>query len=100
LLDQLTFEQMKPHVGSTFQAEAGDGRTLDLKLTDARKVMESEAARLKRNPFSLYFDGPREPFLPQAIYRLRHEAFGEPLDIFLVPVAGNAAGYTYEAVFT
>jgi hypothetical protein len=100
VLDQLTFEQMKGHVGTVFRAQAGDGKTIDLKLSDARKVTESDAARLRRTPFSLYFDGPPEPFLEQRIYRLQHDAFSEPLDIFLVPIKKAAAGFVYEAVFT
>ena len=62
--------------------------------------MESEAARLHRTPFSLYFSGSGEICLPQRIYRLRHEAFGEPLDIFLVPIKREGDGFIYEAVFT
>ena len=38
--------------------------------------------------------------LPQQIYRLTHDGFAQPLDIFLVPVARDAGGFTYEAVFT
>jgi hypothetical protein len=59
--------------------------------------MESEAARLKRAAFSLFFDAP--VLLPQQIYHLTHDAFAEPLDIFLVPVARQANVYTLEAVF-
>ena len=99
MLDQLTFEKMKPHVGSVFRADVG-GRVVDLKLVDAGKVMESEAARLARTPFSLYFAGPPEPYLQQSIYPLRHEAFSEPLEIFMVPVERTKDGFTYEAVFT
>lgn len=90
---------MKQLMGTVFKAETGE-RVVDLTLVDARKVMESAAARLPRNPFSLYFSGPGDAFLPQATYRLRHQAFGEPLDIFLVPVEGRADGFVYEAVFT
>jgi hypothetical protein len=60
--------------------------------------MESEAARLSRTAFSLFFLSP--VLLPQQIYRLTHDAFASPLDIFLVPIASDAAGYTHEAVFT
>ncbi|MGZ8833737.1 MAG: DUF6916 family protein [Thermoanaerobaculia bacterium] len=99
MLEDLTFDQMNQYVGSTFRAETA-GRTIDLKLISAAKVMESEAARLRRTPFSLYFSGSGELFLPQSIYRLRHEAFSEPLDIFLVPIKREGDGVIYEAVFT
>ena len=75
-----------------------ENRKIELRLIRAAKVMENEAARLARTPFSLFFLGP--VLLPQQIYRLTHDGFGEPLDIFLVPIARDASGFTYEAVFT
>jgi hypothetical protein len=96
MLDQLTLESFAPHVGTSFWLHAGS-RKIELRLTQAAKVMESEAARLARAPFSLYFLAP--VLLPQQIYRLTHDAFAEPLDIFLVPVAREDSGFTHEAVF-
>ena len=97
MLDALTIESFQPHVGTSFWVHA-EGRKIELRLTGASKVMESEAARLQRNPFSLYFLAPI--LLPQQIYHLTHDAFAEPLDIFLVPISREASGYAYEAVFT
>ena len=97
MLDTLTIDSFAPHVGTSFWLHAGD-RRIELRLTRAVKVMESEAARLNRTPFSLYFLAP--VLLPQQIHRLTHQGFAEPLDIFLVPVGRDASGVTYEAVFT
>jgi hypothetical protein len=97
MLDKLTIDSFTPHVGTSFWLLAED-RRIELRLTRASKVMESEAARLNRTPFSLFFLAPI--LLPQQIYRLTHDAFAEPLDIFLVPIARDASGFTYEAVFT
>lgn len=97
MLDTLTIESFTPHVGTSFWLEAGH-RRIELRLTRAAKVMESEAARLTRTPFSLFFLAP--VLLPQQIYRLTHDGFVEPLDVFLVPVAQDAGGVTHEAVFT
>lgn len=99
VLDQLTIESFEPHVGTSFWLREGSHK-VELRLTGAAKVMESEAARLHRTPFSLYFLGPASLYLAQKTYHLDHEAFGEGLDIFLVPVGKDAAGYQYEAVFT
>ena len=96
MLDKLTIASFEPHVGTSFWLHAE--RKIELRLTGAAKVMESEAARLARTPFSLYFLSP--VLLPQRIYRVTHEAFAEPLDIFLVPIAREANGFTHEAVFT
>ncbi len=97
MLDQLTIETFQPLVGSSFWIHV-EGRKIELRLTKAMKVMESEAARLKRNPFSLFFLAPL--LLPQQTFHVTHDAFAEPLDIFLVPIGQEPNGYSYEAVFT
>ena len=97
MLYTLTLESFAPHVGTSFWLHA-ENRKIELRLTRAAKVMESEAARLSRTPFSLFFLAP--VLLPQQIYRLTHEGFAEPLDIFMVPIARDAGGFTHEAVFT
>ena len=97
MLDKLTIESFEPHVGTSFVLHA-ENRQIELRLTRAAKVMESEAARLTRTPFSLFFLAP--VLLPQQIYRLTHDGFAEPLGIFLVPIGRDASGFTHEAVFT
>jgi hypothetical protein len=97
MLDKLTIEWFEPLVGTSFWLRAGS-RKIELRLTRAARVMESEAARLSRTPFSLFFLAP--VLLPQHIYRLTHDGVAEPLDIFLVPVGRDATEYVYEAVFT
>ena len=99
MLDQLTIESFEPHVGTSFWAEFPNGGKVELRLLQALKVMESEAARLQRNPFSLHFLGPKSFFLQQQIYKLTHPEC-ETMEIFLVPVGEDARGYLYEAVFT
>jgi Domain of unknown function (DUF6916) len=97
MLDQLTIESFEPLVGTSFWLHE-NGHKVELRLTRAAKVMESEAARLQRTAFSLFFVAP--VLVPQRTYRLTHDAFAEPLDIFLVPVAKQGDAYTVEAVFT
>lgn len=97
MLDQLTIENFEPLVGTSFWLHE-NGHKVELRLTRAARVMESEAARLKRTAFSLFFLTP--VMLPQQIYHLTHDAFAEPLDIFLVPVSRDGNAYTVEAVFT
>ena len=97
MLDQVTIETFQPHIGSSFWLHER-GQKVEMRLVRAAKVMESEAAHLKRNPFSLFFQGPLR--LPQHIYRLTHDALPEPMDIFLVPVGVQDNAFLYEAVFT
>jgi len=97
MLDTLTIESFEPLVGTSFWIHE-NGHKVELRLTRAARVMESEAARLKRTAFSLFFLSPI--LLPQQIYNVTHDAFHEPLNIFLVPVAKEGDAYTVEAVFT
>jgi len=99
MLEQVTVESFEPHVGSSFWVEFPTGGKVELRLTRAAKVMESEAARLDRHPFSLFFIGPLSYMLPQQIYRVTHPTL-ESMEIFLVPIGKDAQTFQYEAVFT
>lgn len=98
MLDQVTLETFEPHVGSSFWVELSTGGKVELRLTRAAKVMESEAARLPRHPFSLYFIGPLSVRLPQQTYHITHPGL-EAMDVFLVPIGQDAQTFQYEAVF-
>lgn len=95
-LDRLTHESFAPHVGSRFEVRLAE-RTLRLELVEVAPVREEPPGR--RRPFSLFFRGPRDVYLPQQIVPLDHAALGR-LEIFLVPVGLDPDGYRYEAVFT
>jgi hypothetical protein len=99
MLEQLTAESFEPHVGTSFWVEFPTGGKVELRLTRTAKVMESEAARLVRHPFSVFFIGPKSYRLEQSIYHLTHPAM-EAMDLFIVPVGHDAQTYQYEAVFT
>ena len=45
--------------------------------------------------FSLLFEGPPEPLLPQGTYRFLHEQLGE-LPLFTVPIGKNSSAAQYE----
>lgn len=48
--------------------------------------------------FSLFFQGPIEPFLPQQTYHFTHGELGE-LSLFMVPIGKDQAGSQYQVVF-
>ncbi|MGH9424196.1 MAG: DUF6916 family protein [Thermoanaerobaculia bacterium] len=97
MLDTLTIESFEPLTSTSFWLQNNDQK-IELRLTRTARVMESQAARLKRTAFSLFFLGP--VLLPQHIYRLTHDGFAEPIDLFLVPIGQEEGGFRYEAVFT
>lgn len=97
MLDKVTKETFEPRKGETFELSDEAAGTLDLKLAAVRGTgLQGQAPR---EQFSLHFHGPADPVLPQKIYRLKNAEAGE-MDLFLVPVARNDDGVTYEAVFT
>jgi hypothetical protein len=101
VLERLTVDTFRPAVGDAFALDAGDAGRVELELLEARLQHPDHPATDEagaRAPFTLLFRGPAEPVLPQRIYAIDHESIG-PLEIFIVPVARDHGGTTYEAVF-
>jgi hypothetical protein len=101
VLEDATVVTFAPHVGEPFSV-AFDDRAVTLELVEASPASDRLAENARRaglrEPFSLQFRGPGDPFLRQRIYRLEHDALGA-LDIFLVPIGADGDGFRYEAVF-
>ena len=83
-------DDFRPHLGSQFDAQAAGG-VVEMKLSRVDPAGESGR---KGGAFSLIFAAPRGPWLPQAIYPMRHAALGA-MEVFLVPIGpvGDANGY-------
>lgn len=79
--------------GTAFTVMVGD-RPVALELTDIRPIADSPRPG---GGFSLLFKGSLETALPQATYSFSGK--GGPYEIFVVPVAADATGRLYEAVF-
>ena len=92
----LTLQDFVPLQGGHFELDSGDQGLLPFSLIETLALTPHPSA--VRAPFSLVFEGPAQPLLPQATYELAHPTLG-PLNIFLVPVARSPAGIRYEAVF-
>jgi hypothetical protein len=88
-------DDFKPHLGSQFDAQAAGG---PVAMTLSRVDPAGDSGR-KGGAFSLIFTAPRGPWLPQAIYPIRHAALGA-MEIFLVPIGSVAEGNGYQAIFT
>lgn len=93
-LAALTLADFSPLVHDTFRVS---DPALELTLREAEAAPGTPPPGT-RAPFSLMFGGPPEPLLRQGIHRLEHPALG-PLELFLVPVAPDATGARYQAVF-
>jgi hypothetical protein len=93
----LTEQEFAQHVGTKFQASL-DQQPIELKLSEVKGYPFGPNEQGGMERFSLFFEGPLDPQLPQSVYRLTHEQMGE-VDIFLVPIAKVGEGFRYEAVF-
>lgn len=97
LPDRLELSTFQPCVGQRFEVETGRG-PLELTLAAASAgAWQPEGETTFA--FELIFVGPREPVLPQQIYRTTHPDLGA-LEIFIVPLKSEADGTTYQAVFS
>jgi hypothetical protein len=102
-IEKLTLEMFSPLVNSKFKLSADDGDPVDVKLTEANTLDGPHTVKPDRNGmvqevFSLMFDGPENPTLPQRIYSFEHEQIGR-FDLFIVPVKKIPAGIRYQALF-
>lgn len=86
---ELTGAAFQPHLREEFRLHGGPASMPALTLADVNG---------EGRPFSIEFLGPRDPVLPQRIYRLEHPALGA-LELFIVPIGRDADGVRYEAVF-
>jgi hypothetical protein len=87
-------EEYLPHVGSGFEVRYPDGSVIPLMLAEARDL----GSTAQQEQFTITFQGPAQPFLPQGTYGLIHGGLGE-MALFLVPIAQSPEGYLYQAVF-
>lgn len=97
MLESVTLDSFAPRVGAAFAVAGPDGAIeMVLERVDG---LGAPAIAGGRAPFSLVFRGPPSPILPQATYAFVDATLGE-LEIFIVPIAGDARAATYQAIFT
>jgi hypothetical protein len=92
-----TLDDFAALLGERFDLQVDDAASLPVELVEAQPL--GGAAFGGRQAFSLLFNAPATPLLPQRIYRLAHARL-PALDIFLVPVGADAAGGRYQAIFS
>ena len=93
MADDYKPEDFRDSVGETFDVDA-NGETLALLLDDFQDL---PAGIREQGSFRLRFKGPREPLVPQGMYSFARA--GSAYDIFIVPIAQDQQGSTYEAIF-
>ena len=94
ILGTLTYDEALNLVGRKYRI---DEKNIDLTVIRVERAAElgRRPKDLKRDGFSIFFQGPADMLLPQRTYDFA--SFGS---VFIVPVARRSEGYEYEAVFT
>lgn len=94
MLDTVTRDDFAGCTNTVFKVfpDTADGVELVLaEVSELRAVHGQES-------FSLLFRGPAGKFLQQGIYPMEHEQL-KRFELFIVPIARDEAGFSYEAVF-
>jgi Domain of unknown function (DUF6916) len=94
----LVFEDFADKRGEVFVVSEPPVPAIPLTLTEAALLPTRYAPPGARPPFSLIFLGKDPRVLPQKLYRLEHDGMGI-MTIFLVPIAKDAQGVSYQATF-
>jgi hypothetical protein len=94
----LTEEEFAKHVNTTFRVRLDAEQSTELELVEVKGYPSKHNEHSGMERFSLYFNGPATPFLPQMLYTLNHDQMGE-VEVFLVPLSRDEQGFRYEAVF-
>lgn len=97
--DAIDLATFLPLVDQEFEVQCENGtETLPLVLFEATAMTRHDYPGVSRDPFQIRFKGPLSQLLPQRIYSCSHDNLGA-MEIFLVPIAQEADGYVYQAVF-
>ncbi|WP_353233430.1 hypothetical protein [Diaphorobacter ruginosibacter] len=102
LLDDALWSRVLTHdiaaalQGQVLQCYWGDeqGRTQSVPLRLG--ALRERPAHQQHQQFSVFFQGPASPQLPQRTYRMRHAELGD-FAVFIAPVARTSEGLEYEA---
>jgi hypothetical protein len=89
MLETFTVDTFRPRLHERFVL----ADELDVELAEVTEL--GSASPNRRQPFSLVFARPENPYVPQGIYKLENPELGA-FELFLVPVGPGR----YEAVFT
>jgi hypothetical protein len=100
-LEMLTLERFTELLNHRFQVQVAPGHGIAMELAQAtagRSSVSAGANPERYEAFSLIFNGPESPQLPQGIYAFEQEKIGR-FELFIVPVGREGGAVQYQAVF-
>ena len=96
MIETFTRETFEPLLNTVFRVQRPDGDPLELELVE---VVGGEQRGVQNSySFSIIFRGAPSFLLHQRTHTLSHDSLGT-FELFLVPIAREADGFRYEAVF-
>lgn len=93
----LSLEDFGRHLGESFAMSINQS-DVAFTLVQATPLPANPQSLAMRAPFSLIFRNTSPVLFPQQTYTATHSAMGT-FGIFLVPVARDAEGFLYQAVY-
>ena len=94
MLKDWTHALFMENQSTTFAVQHPHWGNVTMELVTVSDLRETPRQRM----FSLVFSGPLDQPLEQGLYLMTHETMGTE-SLFLVPIAREADGFCYEAVF-
>jgi Domain of unknown function (DUF6916) len=94
MLSTLPKSSFVENLNTRFRTVLQNSSVVELELIEVKDGRTTP----RQEQFSLFFQGPLEPFLGQGTFRLEHDRL-ESGDLFLVPVEKGETGLIYQAVF-
>ncbi len=90
----LTRDAFAENLNTSFQLQHQEMGLIELQLTDVSELKTTPHQQM----YSIIMRGPLGTPLEQGLYKMEHAQIGA-FDLFLVPVAKEADGFRYQAVF-
>jgi len=98
-MSELTEKNFAQHLNTKFRVRGeAAAEPVELELVKVKGYASGPNEQEGMERFSLFLQGPAEAFLPQGTYTFEHDRMGQH-ELFLVPIARNEQGFSYEIVF-
>lgn len=94
MIETFSLNTFTPLLHTRFQVQASPDAAVAVELIAA----EDGGSTTVQDRFSLLLRGPLDAFLPQGMYRFRHETLGA-FDLFITPIRQEPGDVVYQAVF-
>lgn len=93
MAEEISYEEFAEQVNTKFRLTENE-KEFEIELVETTAPVINASQKM----YSLFFTSPKDYFLPQKTYELRHDELGE-VTLFLVPIGETENRFRYQAVF-